>query len=313
MRFVKAHGTANDFVVVDDPDDEVTLSAPLVRALCDRRRGVGADGVLRLGAARAGGDVFMDYRNADGSVVEMCGNGVRVVAKHVVDHGRVEPGDGVVAVETRAGLRRARVETAGGRVVSVTVDMGAPAFAPAGVPFDADGADPDPDGVAAVTVAGQQVGLSALSMGNPHAVVVVDDVEAAPVGTLGPALERHRRFPERVNVEFVQVVDRGRLRVRFWERGVGETASCGTGVCAAAVAAHRRGLADPAVEVEVPGGSLGVVWRDPRGGGPVELTGPAVEVASGELADAWLAAVDGEGLETTWEVADADTDPVVPA
>lgn len=301
----KAHGTANDFVVITDLDDTVELSADLVRALADRRAGVGGDGVIRLGAPPADqpdADVFMDYRNADGSTVEMCGNGVRVTAKLAVDRHLVEPdADGRVRVATRAGTKPVTVHVADdGTVAEVTVDMGPPVLAPADVPFVTD--EPDAithhlvvDADAATGAAATEVDLAAVSMGNPHAVLRVDDVAAAPVTTLGPRLEVHPRFPAKVNVGFAEVVGRGRIRLRVWERGVGETAACGTGACAAVVALQRQGLLDDQVAVDLPGGTL-TITHDASGqaasglGATVTMRGPAVEVARLHLTDAWLAA-----------------------
>lgn len=291
MDVTKAHGTGNDFVVVADLEDRVVLDAALARALCDRRTGLGADGVLRLGRGSDGADVFMDHRNADGSTAQMCGNGVRVVAQHVVDHGLVAPGpDGVVRVGTRSGVRDVVVHRGpDGRVTSATVDMGPAAHRPADVPFVA----PVDDGRAVHTLELAAVGpveLSVVSMGNPHAVLLVDDVDAAPVAALGARLEVDPAFPERVNVGFAQVVDRGHVRLRVFERGVGETAACGTGACAAAAALAARGLVDDAVEVALPGGVLTVRRRED---GHLLMTGAVVEVANGRLDPAWLAAASG--------------------
>jgi diaminopimelate epimerase len=289
MRFTKAHGTGNDFVVLADLADSLDVPAELVRALCDRRRGVGADGVLRLGAGGSDTDVFMDYRNSDGSVAEMCGNGVRVTAKHVVDHGLVDPVDDLVRVGTRGGVKPVRVERGtDGRVEVATVDMGAPRLAPHEVPFEAE----DDTAAHEVDVDGRLVRLGVASMGNPHAVVVVEDVDAAPVTTLGPGLETHRRFPEKVNAGFAQVVSSGEIRLRVWERGVGETQACGTGACAAVVVLQRMGGLDELVDVRLPGGTLTIRHVE---GGTVEMTGPAVEVAHGELDDDWIAAVTTRG------------------
>jgi diaminopimelate epimerase len=289
MRFTKAHGTGNDFVVLADPDDRLEVSAGLVRALCDRRRGVGADGVLRLGAPDGEADIFMDYRNADGSVVEMCGNGVRVTAKHAVDHGLVAAADDVVRVGTRAGVKPVRiVRGADGLVVAATVDMGPPILAPDEVPFEAGTDAPSHQ----VEVGDQTVRLGVASMGNPHAVVPVDDVDAAPVTTLGPRLETHPRFPAKVNAGFAQVLTPTEIRLRVWERGVGETQACGTGACAAVVVLQRLGQLDERVDVRLPGGTLVVRHVD---GGTVEMTGPAVEVAHGDLDVSWLAAVHQQG------------------
>jgi diaminopimelate epimerase len=296
MEFTKAHGTANDFVVLTDLDDRIELSDALVRALADRRRGVGGDGVIRIGPGGADADVFMDYRNADGSVGEMCGNGVRVVAKHVVDHQLVAPAaEGTVRVGTRAGVKPVRIAAthADGTVASVTVDMGPPRLAPAEVPFVTD----DPAALRhPVALEDELVHLAVVSMGNPHAVLVVDDVDTAPVTSLGPRLERDGRFPEGANIGFAQPLDAGAIRLRVWERGVGETAACGTGACAAVVALQRLGLVADEVAVRLPGGTLTV--HHPAGA-TVLMTGPAVEVARGVVDAAWLATARRGEMEST--------------
>jgi diaminopimelate epimerase len=286
---VKAHGTGNDFVVLADLEGSIDLTPALVRALCDRRTGIGADGVLRITATDAGGAVFMDYRNADGGIVEMCGNGVRVVAKHVVDHGLAHPdGDGRLVIDTRAGARPVVVHPgADGLVDRVTVWMGTPDVSAAAVAFDA--ADPDAL-VHHLDVDGMVLDLVAVSMGNPHAVTLVTDVDSAPVTTLGPRVETDVRFRERTNVEFLQVTAPDHARLRVWERGVGETLSCGTGACAALVAGQRLGRLGSAAAIDVPGGRLEIV-HDPDVDPQVRMTGPAVEVASGIVGPAWLAAV----------------------
>ncbi|MBW3618890.1 MAG: diaminopimelate epimerase [Actinobacteria bacterium] len=287
MDFTKAHGTGNDFVVLADLDDDLDLGADLVRALCDRRFGIGGDGILRLGRPTGGADVFMDYRNADGTIVEMCGNGVRVVAKHVVDHGLVTPRGDTVVVGTRAGDKPVTVHRGpDGLVAAVTVDMGPPILDPTDVPFLAEdpGAVSEPFPIGDTTLE-----VSAVSMGNPHAVTVVDDVTTAPVRSLGPAVEVDGRFPKHTNVEFAEVVSDHEVRLRVWERGVGETAACGTGACATVVALQRRGLVGTAVDVHLPGGVLAVRY-DPQTHPSVHMTGPAVEVGSGTLDGTWLAA-----------------------
>ena len=287
MEFTTAHGTGNDFVVLADLDDHIELSAAFARALCDRRFGLGADGVLRLGAGRDGAQVFMDHRNADGSTAEMCGNGVRVAAKHVVDHGLVHPDpDGAVRIGTRDGVKRVTVVSRhpDGRVVEVAVDMGPPMLDPARVPFEAD----DPHALQhGIVVRDSLVQLSVVSMGNPHGVTVVDDVALAPVTTLGPLLETHRRFPQKANIGFAQILSDDAIRLRVWERGVGETAACGTGACAAVVALQRLGHLTDQADVHLPGGTLTVHHRP---GGTVTMTGPAVEIAHGALDDGWLTA-----------------------
>ncbi len=287
MRFTKAHGTGNDFVVLPDLEDRLEVSDALVRALCDRRHGLGGDGVLRLGAPPEGAHVFMDYRNADGTAVEMCGNGVRVTAKHMVDHGLVGADADEVRVATRAGVKPVQVERdAQGRLQRATVDMGPPVLEPSAVPFVADAAA-GPALQHEVVVDDTPVLLSAVSMGNPHAVLEVGATSAAPVTSLGPRLEHHPRFPNGVNVGFAQVLGDDEIRLRVWERGVGETAACGTGACAAVVALQRRERVGERVEVHLPGGTL-TITHEP--GGTVLLAGPAVEVAHGDLDAAWLAA-----------------------
>ena len=270
MEFVKAHGTGNDFVVVEDLADRYRITPELVRAVCDRHFGVGADGLIRIAPGR-GAPFFMDYRNADGSLAEMCGNGVRVVGKYLGDRGHV---GSAFDLETRAGVKHLELHVDDrGCVDRVTVDMGSPELEEDDRKLDVDG---------------RVVTATCLSMGNPHAVVFVDDVDAAPVTTLGPLLERHAAFPAGTNVEFAQVVNDGDVRQRTWERGVGETLACGTGACAVAVAAKVRGLAGSPLTVELRGGRLELDWTP---GGIVRMTGPAREVASGTLAPDLLAGI----------------------
>lgn len=272
MRFVKAHGAGNDFVLLPDPDDVLALTPALVRALCRPHVGLGADGVIRIGPARpgTGAQAFMDYRNADGSVSETCGNGIRCVAKYLVDRGLVEGVD--VLVDTRAGVKSVHCERGpDGRVVRGRLDMGEP------VPLKVD---------LALDVAGfGAVHVTTLSMGNPHAVVVVDDLDRAPVSSLGPALQRDPEFGEGTNVEFLLARDRGLVQGRIWERGVGETLASSSGASALAVAANLLDVADRQVTVAMPGGLFQVEWNDEG----LTIAGPAAEVARGELDEAWLA------------------------
>jgi diaminopimelate epimerase len=270
VEFVKAHGTGNDFVVVEDLNDHYQLTPELVRAVCDRHFGIGADGVIRI-APGTDAPYLMDYRNADGSLAEMCGNGVRVVGKYLGDRGLV---GGAFDLETRAGVKHLELHADdGGCIDRVTVDMGAPTL----------GDDQT------LEVDGERVTATCLSMGNPHAVVFVEDVDKAPVTTLGPRLETHQAFlPAKTNVEFAQVVDRSTVRQRTWERGVGETLACGTGACAVAVAAQVRGLAGRPVTIDLRGGRLELDWIP---GGTVRMTGPAREVAHGTLTDTFLSSV----------------------
>ena len=271
MEFVKAHGTGNDFVVVEDLNDRYRITPELVRAVCDRHFGIGADGLIRI-APGTEAPFFMDYHNADGSLAEMCGNGVRVVGKYLGDRGLVGSS---LDLETRAGVKHLELHADDCGVVDrVTVDMGAPAAL---------------EEERALEVDGEAVSATILSMGNPHAVVFVDDVDKAPVATLGPGLETHPAFlPAKTNVEFAQVVDRTTIRQRTWERGVGETLACGTGACAVAVAAQVRGLAGRPLVIELRGGRLELDWVP---GGTVRMTGPAREVAHGTLTDDFLTSV----------------------
>ena len=275
MRFVKSHGTGNDFVLLPDPDGRLTLDASLVRALCRPHLGLGADGVIRVAPPRDPGaaDVFMDYRNADGSLAETCGNGVRCVAKYLLDRGLVAGDE--VRVDTRSGVRLVRcTRGAHGLVERGRLEMGEP------VPLKVD--------LALDLPVGGSLHVTTLSMGNPHAVVIVDDVARAPVATLGPALERHEEFPEGMNVEFVAPRGPDRIEGRIWERGVGETLASSSGASAMAVAAHLLGFTGRLVTVAMPGGELEVDWHDEG----LAISGSAVEVASGELDAAWLADVD---------------------
>jgi len=270
LRFTKMQGLGNDFVVLDGVRQRVDLDASAVRAIADRRFGVGCDQVLVVEAAR--GDADFRYRifNADGGEVEQCGNGARCFVVFVREHGLTDK-------------REIRVETAGGLIVPhldddgrVTVDMGVPRFRPEDVPFLGGTGAPEET----VDVAGVPVRMSVLSMGNPHAVQRVADVDAAPVASQGPVIENHARFPSRVNAGYMQVVDRVTIRLRVWERGAGETLACGTGACAAVAAGIRLGLLDSPVRVITRGGELTIAWRGE--GAPVMMTGPASTVYEGE-------------------------------
>ena len=274
MEFVKSHGAGNDFVLIADLDDRLgTLPAPLIATLCDRHRGVGADGLIRI-APDAGADFFMDYYNADGGVAEMCGNGIRCLAKYVADRGLIA-GD-TLRVGSRGGTKELVLyRDADGLVERVRVDMGPPEFDRARIPLAGVG-DPLHQ---SITVAGSDLVAACVSMGNPHCVVFVDRLEGVDVEHLGPAVETHPLFPAKTNVEFTEVLDRRNVRVRVWERGVGETQACGTGACATGVAASLRGLTDRLVNVHFPGGTVEVAWTDHT----VFLTGPAVEVFRGTL------------------------------
>ena len=272
MRFTKMQGQGNDFVVLDGVRQALRIGPREARLLADRHFGVGCDQVLVVEPPRSAGNDFR-YRifNADGGEVEQCGNGARCFARFVLDEGLTDKRE--IRVETAAGVIVPRIEQGG----QVTVDMGAPRFEPREVPFLA----PADRVVHEVEVAGTVVPLSVLSMGNPHAVQLVDDVDRAPVTTQGPLIERHPAFPQRVNAGYMQPLSRTRVRLRVWERGAGETLACGTGACAAVVAGIRRGLLDGEVRVETRGGELLIRW--PGGDAAVMMTGDAVRVFDGEI------------------------------
>jgi diaminopimelate epimerase len=281
LKFTKMHGAGNDFIVIDAINQQVALDPHQWQRLADRRFGIGADQILIVERPL---DADCDFRyrifNSDGGEVEQCGNGSRAFVRFVSDKGLTSKRS--IRVQTMAGIITPRLEDDG----SVTVDMGAPVLEPALVPFDNSGLAGVPQGrdtLWPLTV-GQQgkektVLVSTVSMGNPHAVQVVDDVDTAQVAETGPQIEHHPRFPKRVNAGYLQVLDRGHVRLRVFERGVGETLACGTGACAAVVAGIRRGLLDSKVEVEARGGRLTIAWTGE--GQPVYLSGPAETVFEG--------------------------------
>jgi diaminopimelate epimerase len=264
LDFTKMHGVGNDFVVFDAPAGQPVLTADQLRHLADRHTGIGFDQALVLEPPRRP-DTVVFYRifNSDGAEVEQCGNGARCIAALL--HRRGLAPAGAVTMDSPAGLIHARILR--GNVVSV--DMGVPSFDPRTLPFDAP-AEVDPY---SLEVAGQPITIGAVSMGNPHAVLEVESVERAPVETLGPAIEAHRRFPRRVNAGFMEIIDAGHIRLRVYERGAGETLACGTGACAAVAVGRHRGRLDSEVSVSVRGGELRVNWGGP--GEHIWLTGPA--------------------------------------
>ena len=273
IKFSKMHGLGNDFVVIDGMRQYVELTPEKIRALGDRHMGVGFDQLLLVEPPEAPGADFR-YRifNADGGEVEQCGNGARCFVRFVHDQKLTDKT--AIVVETKRGIIHPRLEADG----LVTVDMGQPRFAPAEIPFESesDAAEQPlqlPDGTTLT--------IGAVSMGNPHAVTVVADVDTAPVTEQGPQVEHHARFPQRVNAGFMQIVDRHNIRLRVYERGAGETLACGTGACAAVVSGIRRGLLDSPVRVQTRGGDLSIAWAGP--GQSVIMTGPAVTVFTGEI------------------------------
>ncbi|MGZ5101255.1 MAG: diaminopimelate epimerase [Usitatibacter sp.] len=281
LKFTKMHGQGNDFVVLDGVRQAISLSREQVRWIADRHLGVGCDQLLLVEKPRDANNDFR-YRifNADGGEVEQCGNGARCFARFVLDEGLTSKRE--IRVETASGVIRPTIEASG----QVSVDMGPPRFDPREVPFLADDTQP----VYELRVAGLPVQVSVLSMGNPHAVQVVADVDRAPVAEQGPLIERHPAFPKRVNAGYMQVLSRDHIKLRVWERGAGETLACGTGACAAVVAGIRLGLLDDEVRVTTRGGDLVIRWSrareapaETKADHPVMMTGDAVRVFDGEL------------------------------
>ncbi|BBE52091.1 Diaminopimelate epimerase [Ferriphaselus amnicola] len=272
LAFTKMHGAGNDFVVLDGVRQNIVLSPEQLRLLADRHFGVGCDQILLVEKSqRPEADFRYRIFNADGGEVEQCGNGARCFVRYVHDKKLTHKRE--IVVETKSGLISPRLEDDG----RVTVNMGAPIFEPARIPFVSDSSEV----TQVLDVAGAAIEITAVSMGNPHAVQVVVDANAAPVAEQGPLIEHHPRFPRRVNAGFMQVVDRAHIRLRVYERGAGETLACGTGACAAVVAGIRRGLLDEQVNVATHGGVLTIRWAGE--GQPVLMTGPAVMVFDGEI------------------------------
>ncbi len=270
LKFTKMHGLGNDFVVIDAVNQSVFLTPERLRLLADRHFGIGCDQILLV--EKAEGDADFRYRifNADGSEVEQCGNGARCFVRYVHEKGLTRKDE--IRVETLGGLIIPRLEANG----EVTVNMGAPKFEPKEIPFVAEKRAM----TYALDVGGGQVEISTVSLGNPHAVQVVADIDCAPVLTEGALIEHHPRFPQRVNAGYMQVMDRGHIRLRVYERGAGETLACGTGACAAVVTGISRGLLQPTVEVSTRGGNLTIRWEGENQ--PVWMTGAAATVFDGE-------------------------------
>lgn len=272
LRFSKMHGLGNDFVVIDAIRQQVDLTPERVRFLADRHFGVGCDQLLVVEPAQQPGVDFR-YRifNADGGEVEQCGNGARCFVRFVIEQGLTDKRE--IRVETKSGVITLSAQDDG----QVTVNMGVPVFEPARIPFQSD----SDAFVQPLDVAGAAVAITAVSMGNPHAVQVVADADAAPVGVQGPLIESHLRFPARVNAGFMQVADPHHIRLRVYERGAGETLACGTGACAAVAAGIVRNLLESPVRVSTRGGELNIAWAGE--GTPVFMTGPAVTVFEADI------------------------------
>ncbi|MFA6066976.1 MAG: diaminopimelate epimerase [Janthinobacterium sp.] len=283
LQFTKMHGAGNDFIVIDAINQDIDFTPAQWQRLADRRFGIGADQILVVEKPRLPGCDFR-YRiyNNDGGEVEQCGNGARAFVKFVSEKGLSDKAS--IRVETMAGIIAPRLELDG----SITVDMGAPVLEPALVPFDAAGLAGVAEGSAtlwpldlALPGHSSPVLVSVVSMGNPHAVQVVEDVDAQDLEQSGPLIEHHPRFPRRVNAGYLQIVDRHHVKLRVYERGAGETLACGTGACAAAVAGILRGRLDSPVRISARGGELSIAWQGP--GHPVLMTGPAVTVFEGTI------------------------------
>nr|WP_232056845.1 diaminopimelate epimerase [Methylomonas rhizoryzae] len=272
MVFRKMHGLGNDFVVIDAVNQAIALSPEHIRFIADRHFGVGCDQLLLVEKPQAANADFK-YRifNADGSEVSQCGNGARCFARFVREQGLSDKD--LLVVDTGAGQLQLKFDSDG----AITVNMGVPRHAPEQIPLQM----PAESVLYHTRIAGQDLTFAAVSMGNPHAVIAVDDVDTAPVERIGPLMESHPLFPERVNVGFMQVVDRSHVKLRVYERGAAETLACGSGACAAVVAGIEQGLLDNRVEVSLPGGSLRIDW--PGRGRPVMMTGPAVTVYQGQI------------------------------
>ena len=272
LKFTKMHGLGNDFVVIDGVRQQIALSPEQLRYLGNRHFGVGCDQILLVEkASRPGVDFRYRIFNSDGGEVEQCGNGARCFVRFVYDQGLTDKRE--IRVETLRGDISPRLEADG----MVSVDMGVPVFAPERIPF----VSTTDDLLQPLDVGGEELLITAVSMGNPHAVQIVADVDIAPVAAQGPLIEAHPRFPQRVNAGFMQIVGRQAIRLRVFERGAGETLACGTGACAAVVAGIARGLLDSPVRVATRGGELTIAWRGQ--GEPVLMTGPAITVFTGEI------------------------------
>ena len=275
MKFTKMQGLGNDYVYVNCLEEQVDDPAAVARLVSDRHFGIGSDGLILIKSSDTA-DFFMEMYNADGSRAAMCGNGIRCVGKYVYDYGLTEKTE--VDVDTLAGVKHLVLQTEDGSVKMVTVDMGEPELVAERIPVLADSS---PVVAAPIEVAGRHFEMTCVSMGNPHAVVFVDGTADYPVEEIGRPFETHLAFPERVNTEFVEVLNRAEVNMRVWERGTGETLACGTGACATVVACILNGLTDDEVTVHLLGGDLQVRWD--RASNRVFMTGPAATVFDGEI------------------------------
>lgn len=275
MRFTKMQGLGNDYVYVNCFRENVENPSEMAIKVSDRHFGIGSDGLILIKPSEVA-DFRMDMYNADGSQAEMCGNGIRCVAKYVYDYGLTDQTE--ISVETLAGIKYLKLQIADGKVSRITVNMGQPELVPDKIPVQADG-----DRVVdePIVVNGVTYKMTCVSMGNPHCIVFVDDTADFPLEEIGPMFENHERFPKRVNTEFIQILNRNEVNMRVWERGSGETLACGTGACASAVACVLNGLTEDEITLHLLGGDLSVHWDQEEN--LVYMTGPATVVFDGEI------------------------------
>ena len=275
MRFTKMQGLGNDYVYVNCFRENVENPSEMAIKVSDRHFGIGSDGLILIKPSEVA-DFRMDMYNADGSQAEMCGNGIRCVAKYVYDYGLTDQTE--ISVETLAGIKYLKLQIADGKVSRITVNMGQPELVPDKIPVQADG-----DCVVdePIVVNGVTYKMTCVSMGNPHCIVFVDDTADFPLEEIGPMFENHERFPKRVNTEFIQILNRNEVNMRVWERGSGETLACGTGACASAVACVLNGLTEDEITLHLLGGDLSVRWDQEEN--LVYMTGPATVVFDGEI------------------------------
>ncbi len=284
MKFTKMHGCGNDYVYVDCTKEVIPNISETAIRVSDRHFGIGSDGMILIKASDVA-DFEMDMYNADGSRGKMCGNGIRCVAKYVYDHGLTDKT--TITVNTLSGIKTLKLTVEDGKVSKVRVDMGEPELIPAQVPVKASVlglADDRREAIVAepLEIKGRSYDITCVSMGNPHCITFIgEDVRNFPLEAVGPVFEKHELFPERVNTEFINVIDKDHLRMRVWERGSGETLACGTGACAVAVASYLNGFTGRSVDIELLGGHLEVVYDEKTN--HVFMTGPATEVFSGEI------------------------------
>ncbi|MBO5469125.1 MAG: diaminopimelate epimerase [Lachnospiraceae bacterium] len=275
MRFTKMQGLGNDYVYVNCFQETIENPSETAIKVSDRHFGIGSDGLILIKPSEVA-DFRMDMYNADGSQAEMCGNGIRCVAKYVYDYGLTDQTE--ISVETLAGIKYLKLQIMDGKVVRITVNMGRPELVPDKIPVQADG-----DRVVdePIVVNGVTYKMTCVSMGNPHCIVFIDDTANFPLEEIGPMFENHERFPKRVNTEFIQILNRNEVNMRVWERGSGETLACGTGACASAVACVLNGLTEDEITLHLLGGDLSVRWD--REANVVYMTGPAKVVFDGEI------------------------------